>query len=509
MSKKKNRTAITIVISGISVALSYFINLYLTSFLTENVGVDAYGYVSIAKSFVSYAGIITIALTAFIVRYITISYNQGRFDEATSYYSSSIMACFVLVSILFAIGIVISLNLENFLKIEPTLIYSIKVLFILILVNFLITTIVTPFGTAAYIENHLDYVGLIKIISYVIEAIVLITMFNMFTPYVWYVGFGAICASLIVLVGNYILKRKLTPDLKFNFSSLQLSKVKNLISNGFWNSVNQLGNVLNNGFDLWVSNLMLSPIVMGQISLTKTIGLIFVQLCSTVEQPFQPRLLKSYAGKNKNDFLSEMRLSMNVCGFFSAVAFAGFFAVGQLYFKLWVPSQDSEFLYGLTMITIINYVTGGISRPIYYVSTLTLKNKIPCLVTVAGGLLNVVSMFFLLKYTNLEAYAVVTTTTVIMVSINLLFNPIYAAKCLSIKASFFYRIIFKHIVTIMLMLPLFYVINKIINPTTWLGLIISAMVLFVVGAVIYAGINCKKTQREKIICEIRQRLHLI
>ena len=53
----------------------------LTSFLTENVGVDAYGYVSIAKTFVSYAGIITIALTAFIVRYITISYNEGNIKE--------------------------------------------------------------------------------------------------------------------------------------------------------------------------------------------------------------------------------------------------------------------------------------------------------------------------------------------------------------------------------------------------------------------------------------------
>ncbi len=327
---KKYRTAKTIVISGMSVVLSYFINLFLTSFLTENVGVDAYGYVSIAKTFVSYAGIITIALTAFIVRYITISYNEGNIKESRSYYSSAIISCLVLVGVIFVAGTIISLNLEKFLKVDASLVKSVKLLFILVLINFLITTIVTPFGSAAYIKNHLDYVGIIKILSYIVEAVVLVVMFKKLTPYVWYVGVGAICAAIVILIGNYWIKKRLTPDLKFDFGLVKISKVKNLVSNGIWNSVNQLGNILNNGLDLWISNLMLSPILMGQVSIIKTICVIFVQLCSTIEQPFQPRLLKSYASKNEEYFLSEMRVAMNVCGLFSAVAFAGFFAVGKL-----------------------------------------------------------------------------------------------------------------------------------------------------------------------------------
>lgn len=505
MNSKKYRTAKTIVISGMSVILSYFINLFLTSFLTENVGVDAYGYVSIAKTFVSYAGIITIALTAFIVRYITISYNEGNIKESKSYYSSAIVSCLVLIGAIFIVGTIMSLNLEKFLKIDSSLVKSVKFLFILVLINFLSTTIVTPFGSAAYIKNHLDYVGIIKILSYIVEAVVLIAMFKYFKPYVWYVGVGSVCAGIVILIGNYCIKKKLTPDLKFDFKLVKISKVKNLVSNGIWNSVNQLGNILNNGLDLWISNLMLTPLLMGQVSIIKTLCVIFVQLCSTIEQPFQPRLLKSYASKDKEYFLSEMRLSMNVCGFFSAVAFAGFFAVGQLYYKLWLPSQDSAFLYYLTMAAVINYVTDGISRPVYYVSTLTLKNKIPCFVTIGGGFLNVVAMYFLLKYTNLGAFAVVSTTTVIMVGINLFFNPIYAAKCLSIKAGFFYRIILRHIISIIVMLPVFYLIRQIIAPKTWIGLIFAAGVMFLVGIFIYVFINCTAMQRRKLIFKIKQK----
>ena len=55
-------------------------------------------------------------------------------------------------------------------------------------------------------------------------------------------------------------------------------------------------------------------------------------------------------------------------------------------------------------------------------------------------------MYFLLKYTDMGAYAVVITTAVIMVAINMVFNPIYAAKCLSINPIFFYKILLKHII---------------------------------------------------------------
>ena len=145
------------------------------------------------------------------------------------------------------------------------------------------------------------------------------------------------------------------------------------------------------------------------------------------------------------------------------------------------------------MAAVINYVTYLISRTIYYVSTLTLKNKIPCFVTIGGGFLNVMAMYFLLKYTNLGEFAVVSTTTVIMVGINLFFNPIYAAKCLSIKAGFFYRIIFRHVISIVVMLPVFYIINQI---------------MFIFGAFIYVFINCSAMQRKKIMLKVQQKKYM-
>ena len=96
MSKDNSRLIKTICISGSSAVISYLINFFLTSFISENVGIEAYSFVSIAKTAVSYAQIITVALTTFIVRYISINYHQKQMEKARAYYSSSIVACVLL-----------------------------------------------------------------------------------------------------------------------------------------------------------------------------------------------------------------------------------------------------------------------------------------------------------------------------------------------------------------------------------------------------------------------------
>ena len=94
-------------------------------------------------------------------------------------------------------------------------------------------------------------------------------------------------------------------------------------------------------------------------------------------------------------------------------------------------------------------------------------------------------MYFLLKYTSLGAIAVVGTTTVIMLCINLFFNPVYSAKCINISPRFFYKIIVKHILGNVVLILIFRYIGGILNPQSWMGIILTAFVMALVGAPIY------------------------
>lgn len=503
MNKK---TLKAIIIMGLSSVIGYFVSMFLTSYITENIGIEAYGFVSIAKTVVNYGEIVTIALTSFVVRYITIHYYKNEIKEAQSYYVSSINASLVLCLILTVVFAIIVANLELLIVIPDYLIATVKLLFVAVFAAFLSTTLSTPFSVGFYTKNRLDLSGIIKIISYISEIIVLLLMFKLFKPALWFVGLGSFAASATVLLGNVLVNRRLAPDFRYDKSLHSNEKVKTLIGNGFWNSVNQVGNTLNSGLDLLVSNAMLTGIQTGQIAVAKSIGVIFGTLSGIVFQSLQPELLRTFSEGINECFLNQLKKSMKLCGFFGGVVFSGFFGLGSLFYKLWLPSQDTKLLHALTLVTVFTFIMDLFLQPIYYVNTLTVKNKVPCFITIAGGLLNVVGMYFLIKYTNMGVYSVPITTAVIMFCINFFFNPMYASWCLKIKKTYFYPLMFRHLFATAVMCTTFWGINKLINPCSWIGLIVCALLMACIGAAIYFAITFNNDERIAVISSIKKKL---
>ena len=485
MASQNRQIGKTILISGFGAFLTYAINFVLTPYITNAIGIEAYGFVSIAKTTVSYAEIAMTALTAFVVRYISVSYHEKRLKEATLYYSSSVFACLLFALIIFGVACIFIEKIENILIIPGNLVTSVKILFGIVFLNFVISTVNVPLGVYAYVANRLDIAGLIKIFGYILEVGVLYVIFKVLPVEVWYVGIGSICPTVVAMICNIFAMKRYSPELVYRRENVSLLKIKNLVKNGIWNSLNSLGNVLNSGLDLIISNLMLSGTATGQIAVSKTIGTMFQTVLVVVSQPFQPQMIKTYASGRMDEFLKSLKKAMIVCGWFSNVAFAGFVALGMLYFKLWLPDENTTVLYYLTVLTVVNYVTDGVLQPVYYINTLTLQNKIPCWITIAGGLCNVLGMYVLIKNTQLGIYSVAITTAVIMVSINLFFNPIYAAHCLNIKAKIIYKLLARDLLSCSIMVIIFVWIKNVLNPSNWVGLIVSAAIMCIIALPIH------------------------
>lgn len=502
----KKNVLLSIFFSILAVLVNYGISFFLTPYITENVGIDAYGFVSIAKTFVGYASIVTIALTSFVVRFISVNYHKKDFVSANGYYSTSIVACVGISLAIFAFFAVLIWDLDSLINIPPALSSSVKILFALVLINFVITTIATPFGTSFYIKERIDISAIIKIIGYTVEAVLLVLLFSVLEPAIWFVGVGIISFSTVNILLSYAFTKKATPELSFAFRLVSLKKTKDLVGNGIWNSINQLGNTLHSGFDLIVSNLMLSARATGQIAVAKTLGTMAGAFEAMIYQSVQPSLLKSYSTDDLGTtFVSKTKKAMKICGLFCSLMFAGFFAIGREYYLLWLPKQNFEVLYWLTLLTLFSHVLDGFVSPLYYINTLTLKNKLPCWITIAGGLLNIFSMFILINYTTLGAFAVAGTTAVIMFLTNFVFNPIYSSKCINVSPKTFYPPLIKHLFSCALMCAVFYLIRVFILPTSWPALLLTILVMAFVGAALYLLINFKPTEIKDILGGILSR----
>lgn len=494
--KKRSGKMITSVIwNGVASCLNLVLGMIVTPLVTNNIGIEACGYVSLAGNFVSYVTILTTALNSYATRYISIEYHKKNLEESKKYFNSVLFTNLIAGSIILAALLCMVFRLEYILVIPEQLIYDVKILFIFMFLNFLSVLLGNTFLASVYIQNRMDLSGFFRMCAYFIQIIILIVSFKYLKPHLWYVGASYLIFSLIVLISSYILYKKLTPELIITKRSYSKKAVATLVINGVWNSINSLGNVLNSGLDLFISNLMLTPIAMSEISIAKTIGSILCMLYQIISQVFQPQLLKTYATGNKRQLTFQFQMAMKVSGWISGVFFVGFVVLGKVFYTLWIPNQNIEIIYSLTVITLISYMLEGVVGPLYYIYTLTVKNKVPCIITLVGGVINVISMFFLLKYTDLGAYAVVGTTTVIMLFINLVTNPLYMARCLNIKWYSFYPTIIRFIIYNIFSIYILKIILKSILSVSWIGFVICGFIICIVASVFYFIIMLDKEEK--------------
>lgn len=493
---------LSVLFSVVAVILNYIISLVLTPFITENIGTEAYGFVSMAKTFANYASVLTVALNSFSARYISLEYHKGNIRKANVYFNTVFIADIILGGIILIVAIVLIVYLDAFLKIPAGLIVDVKKLFLLDTINFLILSCSTVFVTAITIKNRLELGSIAKSVSYIAEAIFLFIGFSLLKPHIYYVGIGLIISSVIILGVNIRTTRMLTPELVIQRDLFSLDAVKEILSAGIWNSINSIGNMLNTGLDLLVCNVMLSALATGQLAIIQTIATVFSIMYQLVSTAFQPVQLKYYAAGDKKELISSFKIAIKLNGMLSNIAFAEVCAFGFLYYKLWTPSQDISLLHSVTIVSVIGSIIEGAVYPLYYGYTLTIKNRIPCFITIISGLLNILGMYVLIKYINAGIHAVVLTTTVLTWLVNFVFNPMYVSHCLEVRLATFYPTLIRHIISSIALLFLFKLIGTIYYPNSWFDLVIVAVCCTLIGSVVHMVITLNRSEWKTLLKKV-------
>lgn len=455
--------------SFISLFISYLMNFLITPYVTENIGVEAYGFVSLANTFVSYIDLIAVSLNAFAGRFIAIEYHRGNKAKAGRYFSSTLLADAVMAAVILAAGSITVYKLDSLLHIPAYLDRDVKLLFAIVLFRYALTVLRTAYDAAAFIAERIDIAERMQSRAYIIQGVLLLVLCLCFKPHVWYVGLAAAGAALFLLIADYGVCRKLTPDLKFERSGCSVGAVSEIISAGIWTSVNNLGNVLNSGLDLIIVNLMLDASVMGMISVDKSLEVLAGALIMKVSASFKPSCLKLYAGHKTDELAVLLKNAMKFTSSLCNLIAAGFIACGYDFLKLWLPGQNTDFLFKISVIVLMSVIPTGMVHPLYYVYTLTRKLKLPCFITVAMGVCNVISMIILLKFTSLGAYAVVLTTLVIN-CVHFIDAPLYAAHCLKLPYGSFYPAILKNAAVLAAgIITAVYLKGVLPHADTWIG----------------------------------------
>lgn len=495
---KNKQFVINLIASITTFLVGMGISFLLTPYIVGDLGAAAYGFVGLSTNIIDYTTLITIALNSMAGRFITICYTQGKIDEANEYFSSVFYSNLILATlILIAMGCCV-FYLERIFEIPSNLIVDVKILFSLLSLNSVIGLLTNIFAIATFVKNRIELSSLRQIISRVIQALSIILLFCFMPAHVWYVGLAGMLAAIYTAYCNYRYTLILTPELKLSIDNFNISKVKELLRSGFWNTFNKLGIILGQGLDLVIANLYIGATAMGVFSISRQIPFIIISFCSTISSVFAPTLTHLYAKDDSEQFKNEINKAIRLLGFFVTIPLSFLYIFGEDFFELWMPNQDSSMLYLLSVLCGLELSLSMPLEVLWNIFTVTNKLKISSIFMFCNHLLTflivLISMYFIDNIT-IKLIILASTRTILGIIRSLTFLPIYGARCINAPWFSFFAPLIKSLVSTSIISLILYFVHQEINHYTWTSLIYIVLFTLIVSVIINCFIILTKNDR--------------
>lgn len=435
----KKRVAINMTAQLLAFAVNMLLGFILVPVIDSMIP-NAYGFTDIANKFVQAAQIIVSALNTMASRFITIHIHRNDREEANRYFSSVFFANVLMAVVFMAPAMFVVVYLGHIFQVPPEAsLPDIQMLFFFIFVNFLISITTSVFGVAPYSKDRLELSSVATILGEVVRLAVLFVSYFFFRPYLWYVGCASVASTLVQAAANLFFTRRLLPDMEVKKKHFRWEKVRELVSLGAWNSVTRLGQLLLDGLSTSIANIMISAAAMTTISISTQVPTVISNLMGTIAGVFNPQMTIAYAKEDKKQLLEIIASADRIMIFIISIPIAFMTVFGKAFFQLWIGrTQDPGELYILALLNVGTLFVSASIQVLYHVFLITKRVKLNSVVILLSGILTTATVFILLETTDLGVYAIAGVSTFYGILRNLVFTPIYAARCLKVKWYTFY-----------------------------------------------------------------------
>lgn len=499
---KNKRLAINFFASIVTYGVTALINFFLSPYIVSRAGEAAYGFISLATTFTSYATIVSTAINSMSSRFVAEASVQKKHEEANQYFVSTMVADALLGVLFLCVGGIVVLQVDKILNVPTELLSDVRVLFALVFLSFIINTLGSVFEIGYFVTNKLYIASVRQIVTALIRAVVVVTLFVLLPVHIYYMGIGLALISLIAMIYNVRMSKKLLPFVKYTKSAFKLSFVQRIASAGIWNSVNMLGTTLTEGLDLLICNVFLSPSLMGVMSLSKTVPGMLKSIQATVVGIFTPETVNRYAENDFQGMKQYLNYSTRVMRAVLCVPFGVFGGLGYAFYSLWIPDVDANILQALSLLSLMAVIFAIGVSPIYNIFTAANKLKLPSIVHLIGGACSTVIVLILLNTTDLGVYAVAGVSSVVDIIKTFFVILPFAAHLIDEKPTFFWSSAFKAAGACILVALPGWIFTRFILIQEWWQLIATGIVYAIVayGVVLVFGLTPqeRKNLKEKL-----------
>lgn len=495
----KKQTYKNIVMNVMAFCVQFFISLYISPIIVSKVGASAYGFIGLANDFVSYASVLATVFNSVASRFIANAFYKKDYERANNYFNSLIVANIIISGILGFAGIILVPNLNYLLSIPINLMIDVKLTFALIFVSYIVSLVTLVFTTSTFVINRTDIQGIRNIINYVVRFAFIVIFLNFISIKIYWVALATLISSVVVAVMNVNLTKRLTPELSIDLQHANKKYAYELARSGFWMAFSSVSVILMRGLDLMFANILIGDYEMGLLSIARTMPNNVTNIISTIAPIFTPVFLSFYAKNDIYGLIANVKKTISMMALILFVPICGFIVYSYDFYCLWQKSLNESELMLVTIlscITVIQAFFNSTTATMAQLSVVVNKLKMPVFISLGCGILNILTVLILIKTTSLGIYAIVISSTVIIVLRYVLFNSIYAAKILKQSVFCFFSAVFKTWLSIPVLLGMMFLFRAIFPVHSWIELTRNAVVCGCIGYVfmfiLYDREDCKK-----------------
>lgn len=494
-------------LSGVCVfTLNLCVSFFLTPFIVEKLGTDAYGYIGLSNNIIGYSSLLTIAVNSMAGRFITVKVHEGESEDANKYMSSIFYINLLLSAIILLALAVVTAFLPELINIPEALVGDVQALFAMLGVSSVLGLMTGVISVGAFIRNRLDITNIRNVVGSFIRVILMLLLFGLFVPHLWYIGLTVIVMDVYIIGSNYYFYRLLTPELHVKWKYFDFKYVKEVTAAGAWNLISRLSEMLSRGFDLLLANLFINVNAMSILSITQIIPMMILGFFSMLSGNFAPEFTRLYAIKDFNGLKAELLRAVRLTGFFSCIPLSLLFAYGDIFYKLWLPTEDAVLLYYLSCIGCLAQIFALPQEPLWNIFTIVNKvrnSSLNLLYNSIAIFVTVMLAMYIIEDNILRLMALAGIRVVYGIIRVITFLPIYGAKCLGFSKWTFYPLLLKNAGNILVLSGVSIIFKTIFLTTAWDSLFVGVLFTIIVGLVSVSIFVLNKSDRNFILNRIK------
>lgn len=480
------------------------VSLYTSRVILDKLGVVDFGLYNAVGGVVGMLSFLNGTLTNGTVRFLTYELGVGNFDVLKRTFST---AFFVHTILAFFIVIVMETGglwfLYNKLVIPPDRLQACVWVFHLSILSAFINITQVPYG--AIIQAH-EKMGVYAFIS-IFEGLAnlgicyLITISNSDKLVFYAVSVTIVSFITAMFYRTYCISH--FPESKLNFV-FDKSIFKSIIGFVGWNITANMAETLRNQGVLVIINMFLAPVVLAAQAIANKVSNAIMQFVNNFRAAINPQIIKLYAAGDKAE---SKKLTLETTVFcFDLILVLGLPAIVVMdkLMHLWLV-EVPDYAVIFTQWIIINNILGTFNSAFYTPMLAANKIKTNALAAVLLGFTQFIILYFMLK-AGFNPMWIQYMNVALCVAFSFFVKPYILHKYIEYELKELFRCYFTCFKVLVLSLLLTIPAAIFLGDTILLSVV--KVVIAVASVCVASYIFMKKSQREKIVLMIKNKLKI-